>query len=57
MEHLVLFGGLLALLLLILIVGNLWFHLVEGALAWIKERLLPQKKENWHTFSDHEEKE
>ena len=51
------FGGLLALLLLILIVGNLWFHLVEGGLAWIKERLLPQKKENWHTFSDHEEKE
>ena len=56
MEHLILFGGLLAVLLLILVVGNLWFHLVEGALARIKELVLPQKRENWHTFSDHEEK-
>lgn len=56
MEHLILFGGLLAVLLLILVVGNLWFHLVEGALARIKELFLPQKGENWHTFSDHEEK-
>ncbi|MBC5722387.1 MULTISPECIES: hypothetical protein [Eubacteriales] len=56
MEHLILFGGLLAVLLLILVVGNLWFHLVEWALARIKELFLPQKRENWHTFSDHEEK-
>ena len=56
MEHLILFGGLLAVLLLILVVGNLWFHLVEGALARIKELFLLQKRENWHTFSDPEEK-
>lgn len=39
MSGAVLLGGLLLLMVVVLVAGNLWFHLVEGVLGWLKGRL------------------
>ena len=51
-------GVFLLLLAAIFILGNLWFHLVEAMLDWIK-RLLQRHREPpaWHPFPEREEDE
>ena len=51
-------GVFLLALVMILIWGNLWFHLVEAALRSVRKLLMHiQKPPAWHTFpTDKEEK-
>ena len=44
-------GGILLLLVIVFVIGNLWFHAVESVLGRIK-RFLSWNKEPpvWHTF-------
>lgn len=46
-------GAFLVLLVIIFIVGMIWFHLVEGLLNGIKKRLFPNKEPLiWHTLDE-----
>lgn len=49
-------GAFLLLLVVIFIFGNLWFHLIEAILGWIKKRLTRRKTPPaWHTLLSDEE--
>lgn len=50
-------GAIFLLLLFLFLLGNLWFHLVEGLLKKIKGILFPKKEVPWHTFPKEEQKD
>ena len=51
-------GGILLLLVVLVIVGNLWFHLVESLLGRIR-RLFTRRREPpaWHPLPQEQEEE
>ena len=49
-------GALLLLLVVVFVLGNLWFHMVEGALGRIKGLFLRRKEPPaWHPLPSEEE--
>lgn len=49
-------GAFLVVLLLVFVVGNLWFHLVEGVLERIKGLFRSHKEPPaWHSFPQEQE--
>ena len=50
-------GAVLAVLVVIFVIGHIWFHIVEGALGGLK-RLFSRKKEPpaWHPLPPEQEK-
>ncbi len=50
-------GAIFLLLFFLFLLGNLWFHLVEGLLKKIKGILFPQKEVPWHTFPKEEQQD
>ena len=49
-------GVLLLVLVAICIFGNLWFHLIEAILKWIKKQLTRHREPPaWHTLPSDEE--
>lgn len=50
-------GAIFLLLLFLFLLGNLWFHLVEGLLKKINGILFPQKEVPWHTLPKEEQKD
>ena len=41
-------GAFVLVLVLVFIVGNLWFHFVEAILAWIRRLLSRRDPPAWH---------
>ena len=51
-------GAFLLLLVVVFIFCNLWFHLIEEILGWIKKRLTRRKTPPaWHALPSDEEDE
>lgn len=49
-------GAFLVVLLLVFVVGNLWFHLVEGVLKWLKGLFRGRKEPPaWHPLPPEQE--
>lgn len=48
-------GAIFLLLLFLFLLGNLWFHLVEGLLKKIKGILFPKNEVPWHTLPKEEQ--
>lgn len=49
-------GAFLVVLLLVFVVGNLWFHLVEGVLKWLKGLCRGRKEPPaWHPLPPEQE--
>lgn len=47
-EHI---GAVLVFLIIVFIVGRLWFHIVEGVLGGLKRLIFRKKKPTaWHTL-------
>lgn len=43
-------GAFLLVLIVVFLVGNLWFHLVEGVLARIRRSLSRKEPPAWHSL-------
>lgn len=41
-------GAILLLLVVILVIGNLWFHFVEGVLGWFRRLTCRKDPPAWH---------
>lgn len=50
-------GAIFLLLLFLFLLGNLWFHLVEGLLKKIKGSFFPKKEIPWHTLPKEEQQD
>lgn len=49
-------GAVLAVLVIVFVAGNLWFHFVEALLSQLKKWLLKNKKQTaWHTLPSKQE--
>ncbi len=48
---------IILVLLVIVIIGNLWFHFVDGLLEKIKGVLFPPKNSVWHTLPEETKQE
>ena len=52
------FGVVLAVLVIVFVAGNLWFHFVEAILSQLKKWLFKNKKPTaWHTRPSEQERE
>ena len=44
-------GAFLLVLVVVFILGNLWFHFIEGILKWVKKLFIRHKQTpTWHTL-------
>ena len=44
-------GAILLFLVVVFLLGNLWFHFIETILKWLKKRFTRRKKPPaWHPF-------
>ena len=50
-------GAMLAVLVVVFIVGQVWFHVVEGVLGGLKRLFGKEKPATWHTLPPEQEKE
>ena len=52
------FGVVLAVLVIVFVAGNLWFHFVEAILSQLKKWFFKNKKPTaWHTLPSEQERE